>query len=704
MQTIKKLLSDFIQTDTHTPKKNKATTENSILSQCEYPPSDADLVADKCAFIGELRETGLEGNEPAWHAALGVVRHCVEGEEKCHEFSAKSPDYNEALTNQKLHYAKQKDIQPTCCSTIEQYGFCKGCKHKGKVKTPIQLGVNIVSINEDLEIEHEDIDKNKAKELMRLAPKNNWLFNKQGIYKIVDDTPERITNTLFFIVDIIFETFEDETLVTAVIRYIKYGKVRNFKLPLKLLGDLKKLEIEFSGRGIFTYDKKYLKAYICDYIDCLKDIEVCKSVNSLGWQPDGSFVYNSKGDTFSKDGESTISVINNNARTYISGIEAIGSLEKWNGIQPLLKGDVFLPHVFSIMCSMGAPLLNFTDARGIILSLTGASGSGKSLAHEAALSVWGDPETAGLLQVSYTKNAVLGRAGALKNLPLRLDEITKIEPKLLKNLIYELVNGSGRGRSTKDGAFSNVSSNWRTLTLVNANGSLLENNMLVLGEAERNRILEIEVSMPANINCIGHDVGRIIKKNYGLAGARLAEEYVKNKPKVLDMLEIYQNKFQPMVEDDKRFWVSCVASALTAAQIANSLGIFNFNIADMEDWIEKELKMQTETNKSLIEEARGFSTYNEFVTALKDWLTGSVLILNEDFTINQSPIKETKARMVKNEKDEFTLYIRPPILKEFVRLYYIKSFSCVKKELGIGDAVVKRFSNDVVRCYEFKMK
>ena len=105
----------------------------------------------------------------------------------------------------------------------------------------------------------------------------------------------------------------------------------------------------------------------------------------------------------------------------------------------------------------------------------------------------------------------------------------------------------------------------------------------------------------------------------------------------------------------------------------------------------------------MIEESRGFKTLDEFSSALKDWLVRNTVILNDDgeYTVNQASSGETKARIVRGREHINYLYVRTPVLKEFVRMHYVASLDSVKKQLGIGDSVVKRFGTDQLRCYEF---
>ncbi len=106
----------------------------------DYPPSDADAVAEHCNFIKVFKETGFSGGglEPAWHDAIGVVKHCVDGEAKCHEYSQASDNYDEDACQTKIDAWK---MGPTTCQHVsDNYDYCSGCQYQGKVTSPIQLG------------------------------------------------------------------------------------------------------------------------------------------------------------------------------------------------------------------------------------------------------------------------------------------------------------------------------------------------------------------------------------------------------------------------------------------------------------------------------------------------------------------------------------------------------------------------------------
>ena len=67
-----------------------------------------------------------------------------------------------------------------------------------------------------------------------------------------------------------------------------------------------------------------------------------------------------------------------------------GHLADWATATSVLDRANLLGHMFAVTVSMSAPLYKYTGLNGLVVSLAGRSGSGKSLAQLWAQSVWGD--------------------------------------------------------------------------------------------------------------------------------------------------------------------------------------------------------------------------------------------------------------------------------------------------------------------------
>jgi len=677
---------------------------NEFIQNLNYIESDASLIAEKCSVIKEFKENGWDSSEPIWYAALAVVLRCKDGEHLAHEFSSKSPRYDETETSQKIAQLKEKNIGPSLCETFIANGCCVNCPYVKKIKSPIQLGIDVKPIENACDDAVDEKEKNRIKEFISLAPSKNWKIGKEGIYRIIDDIPVLVSTIPFFIVDLICEDAGDTTIVTAVIKSFRDKKVDTFKLPLKFIGDEKKLLCEFNSRRIFPSSKKHLKDYLSSYALNLNHVKPQQAINALGWQGDDMFVFNSSGDAVTVSGDHINCVLDRKMYGFAQGYEKKGRLSNWAKIMEFYNSDdKFLPHLFSLLCSLGTPLLPLTSAKGFMLSLQGRSGTGKTLAHKVAMSCWGNPEIAGLLGTYDTHKAMLGRLGVAKNLPLRLDEATLLKPQQLTGLIFEIVNGRGRARATIDGSLSNTASDWQTLTLVTTNKPILEQDVNTVSEAERCRILEISVDMPLDMMVIGKKIGSIIEGNYGVIAKPFVEYVVQNKDRLEDDILDLSNEFQKFVELDKRFWVTCGAVAFVAAKIALELKLLSFDYDRCYNWFVQILKDQKTINKEALTMSRGFETKEEFIHALYDSLSGHIVTMNSRHDIIKTPEREIKARIVEHSSNERIFYVSIPVVKAFVNKHFIDSYIKVLSDYGIEPAKHKRFKASVMRCFEFKL-
>ena len=105
----------------------------------EYPPSSAIQIANMCGQIARMRDFKGAVSEPEWRNAIGVLKHTIEGDALCHEWSSGDPRYDEAQTQEKID---RWETGPTTCEVFERTAphICATCTHKGKLTSPIRLG------------------------------------------------------------------------------------------------------------------------------------------------------------------------------------------------------------------------------------------------------------------------------------------------------------------------------------------------------------------------------------------------------------------------------------------------------------------------------------------------------------------------------------------------------------------------------------
>jgi hypothetical protein len=136
----------------------------------DYPPADANKIADKCQQIGAFRDNrGADQSEPTWFDCLGIVGHCVDGGSLCHEWSNGHDNYNHFQTEKKL--AHRLGAPPTTCDQFKRSNLdgCIGCTQT--CKSPIALGqqrddeADIKALAKLSQFDYDRVRHDKAEEL-----------------------------------------------------------------------------------------------------------------------------------------------------------------------------------------------------------------------------------------------------------------------------------------------------------------------------------------------------------------------------------------------------------------------------------------------------------------------------------------------------------------------------------------------------------
>ena len=97
-----------------------------------------------CSWMQHCKGDAASLPEPEWYRMLSVVGRCRDGNQIAHNLSKPYPKYSAAETEEKLRQAMGA-AGPSTCAFIEnelgQGRYCSQCKHRGKIKSPIVLGM-----------------------------------------------------------------------------------------------------------------------------------------------------------------------------------------------------------------------------------------------------------------------------------------------------------------------------------------------------------------------------------------------------------------------------------------------------------------------------------------------------------------------------------------------------------------------------------
>lgn len=234
-----------------------------------------------------------------------------------------------------------------------------------------------------------------------------------------------------------------------------------------------------------------------------------KSINRLGWVGNSFTPY---AEDIRYEGDMDYEVIFKNVR------EA-GKFEVWRTLCADLRKNI--PMRMMMAASFASVLLEPLKVLPFVLHVWGTTGTGKTVALMAAMSIWGNPRMGGLVKtMNMTRNAIMRNAAFLCSIPFAGDELQTIKDKWQGNfdqLIYQITEGVDRGRARAYGGVEETRT-WKNSFLFTGEEPVTKANS---GGGSKNRV--IEIALDGALIEDGHYVSSVVQENYGFAGRRLVE-------------------------------------------------------------------------------------------------------------------------------------------------------------------------------------
>ena len=462
--------------------------------------------------------------------------------------------------------------------------------------------------------------------------------------------------------------------------------------------------------------RELFQTYIANYpVDTF-----AKCVNRVGWHdhqyilPNNVIGENSSGEL----------IVYQSTHNVIDKYVQKGTLNDWqNNVAKYSENHDFL--VLALSSAFTGQLLEPLGRHGAGIHFKGKSSKGKSTAVFIACSVWGNPE-------SYyhtwrnTSNALEQTAFTHNDGLLVLDEIGEIpNPKDLGNIIYMLINGSGKGRMTKSLTVRETA-RWRLVFLSSGEKTLSElmneaGQQAKLGQEIRLINIDIDQSEHGIFDQIDFSenaaqqallLNSNIKQHYGVAGAAWLQYLTSDKVKVTEIANRLLDEYaQVLIGQHKQGHIIRVANyfALVAVsgEMATIAGITGWKsgtaIRSVQNifnhWIGNFEQVGDYEDEEILNQVRTFFTLHG---------SSRFELINTEFS------EQTKVfnRMgfVKVEADERQFYVYPEIFKqEICKSLNSKVVAKVLKKYGWIDCdgklmtKVKRLpeSEKVTRLYVF---
>jgi len=635
---------DFLDGVKEVPKEYNAI-QSALIGNYE---SSFRMILEKtmkgegCAQIGHIVANQAACSEPLWRAGLSIARHCGDGDVAIHKISYKYPAYSASETETKADAIKG----PYRCETfdLERPNVCKDCPHHNKISSPITLGRYVKEATpEDNIIVVTDVTKPSVTHEVRVPdyPKPYFRGVTGGVYVRVPNGEEGVKEELtyrndLYIVRRIIDVEEGECVLVR--HHTENDGIKEFILPLRQATSKEELRKRFSGEGVVgDYQKfmKYLESWI---VELQATTKAQNAMRQFGWDKEHiSFTVGDKR-IYADRTESNPPCANTLGRVQDFGSK--GTLEGWKEMAEFYNKDKLIMHQFALCRGFGSVFMEFFEGlASCLFHIDGGTGVGKTTVMRAQVSIWGDPLKCLAIEQD-TDFSKLNRYQVYHSLPVCMDEMTNTTPQAVSHLVYQITQGRERDRM-KQSANQNrmIEEYWSLLGTSTANATL--SDKLLAGKqdasAEQQRFLEwkaVPVFKKSSNKQDTDAFGASVLANYGVAGPVFIKYVLNNINSCVELLKQTQRRIDEAAEltAQNRYWSADTASTLTGCIIAKRLGLINYDVEKMFNWILELL----EYNKNTIDEMSSsvFQVITEYIT--EHW--SSILHIKSTDDLRKNPI------------------------------------------------------------------
>lgn len=530
--------------------------------------------------------------EPLWFSALSIAHRCADRATAIHKLSSQYPGYDPTDTEEKASHTEFAHS----CATFEKHnpGGCSACPWKGRIKSPITLGREIVRA-EETEVTNE---KGVTEEyLIPQYPSPYFRGKNGGIYMLPekegdDAEPVCIYEHDLYVVKRMKDPDDSIGVLILLRLHLPLDGIREFTVPLSTVAVKEKLREQLAINGVagMPYQMKALADFVMKFV---KETQYTRKEESMrtqfGWADrDSKFIIGNR--EITKDGIFH-SPPSNQTRYFAESMTPKGTIEKWKEVFNLYGKEGLEANAFAALTAFGAPLLKFTGHKGAIVNLIHKdSGTGKSTALYMCNSVYGHPDVLAAI-AKDTFAAKMIHLGVMNNLPFTVDEITNMPPETFSDLAYGMSQGRGANRAKASSNELRINTTtWQTISLASSNASFYDKLGIHKSspDGEMMRLLEYRIE-PTDI--ISAEVGKQmfdvqLKENYGHAGDIYASYLVGNLEEAVKGMLAVQAKIDKELTLTKRerFWSAVVACNIAGGLIAKNLGLIDWDMRRIYQW------------------------------------------------------------------------------------------------------------------------
>lgn len=598
----------------HNPVFDMFKGDEALVAKKEFPPSSAHEIVKHCAHVAQMSTLKGAIAEPEWHINIGLLKHTSEGEAICHEWSKGDSRYSHKATQAKIDNWVGG---PPKCETFElqNKALCEGCKFKGKVSSPIQLGYHAE--------EEKDPPKQKlagGADPRAFKPRGFSWNDKRKEMSILKKNDDGINEWVPFCDTEFYPTtrvqLPDGTWGQRMEMVLANGKIRVFDVPTKLIAKPDLLsQLLASYEIIVNLGKEfYVVVYITEYLKNFKKNGVeMQLFDRFGWHGDGFLVNN----TMISNGsvkEVTLSegLTKNDSFQIKHTANPKADIKEWARIFNLIynrpKAEPYQFAALAMLCSPLIGLINDGMWHGIPIAFTGEGSQGKTSLGKVTVSAFTDPETFTWNAGAASDRAIDAIVGKFHNLPVVLDELTGRSPASLSEKLMALSSGQSRVIATQKGDLSDVAWKWDTCAYITGNTNLtqaLSSLEPARAEASMARVFEVTFQrgeMEQIFTGIDFQAleAELFNNHCGAVAPAYISAIIANKDTIIQKFRELRSSIKgpkglPFLSKE-RFFKDLIITSLIAGRILKGLGVVQFDVDKTIEWAKDHVAQMRETS------------------------------------------------------------------------------------------------------------
>lgn len=664
--------------------------------------------------------------EPLWRAGLSIAWACEDREKAIHKFSQGHPEYNAKSTDEKARQTRG----PYKCETFDDInpGICPNCPNWSKIVSPIQLGTELKE-----SATNEVGDYKPKTDLMAPAqftiPKYPEPFFRpeSGGVALAVETGDGVTEPwLLTDIDIwpeklIRDEHTQDLLIWMRTYHPKQG-LNDFVIP-NCTSQSNELAKKLEQKGLIFSPKamKPIQEYIYHSVRSLNNRETALTApNKFGWDP--NFSTFTIGDRkYDKLGKYSFAPPSTYTASLIPFFKPKGDIKEWQKAlaQFCVSDPDYYPLLSVVLSSLASILMPFTGKNGVVLSVYGESGHGKTTAQKFGLSIFGNPTNL-LLTTKDTYKSWVERMGTSGNLPVGFEEMTLCTSDMLRKITYDVTEGRSGNQANQYGGGEKISGRtWSLMATMSANDSLKDKLIGGSGgrvpEANVARVLELQTRRVSGIDKDKGDwIERTAHENYGVAGEILIPYILTNTTEIAKNVNRYITETAQFKEASReRFQIAGYGALLAAADILNATGLASIEIEPYRKFLQEIIVSASDMLNTVVEEKSAI--FSEFLRhnmrhcmVVDKSTTGEVVVIDPERV--QHPVK------IRFEKHINKMYIPVSEMRAFCSdqgFYYkdlvlellakgmIKNKNAVNKRLLAG--LFTGTTPTPLRCFEIDL-